>query len=190
MRLIAGKYKGRLLSFPPASITRPTSDRARQAIFNILMHDPEVCLKGAHVMDMFAGSGAMGLEALSRGAQQIIFIESNPVALSVIKENVQKLGAEGETHVIQGDAMSLSSIVNLGTGPQKSLDLVFLDPPYEKGFIEPTLQNLLKNGWVSEKTLVVTEVPTASIPEQICEGFVVDDQRTYGAATFLFLRRR
>lgn len=184
MRLIAGKFKGRNLNFPPSSITRPTSDRARQAVFNILMHDPEVTLTGARVLDLFAGSGAMGLEALSRGAQQVIFVESHPTAVSIIQDNIRLLGVQDQTKVIRGDATILKALGEL----EDAFDLVFLDPPYGKGLAEPALTNLRQQGYFSPQTLIVLEIPTGSEMQLSDDGLIVTDQRIYGAATFLLLR--
>lgn len=184
MRLIAGKFKGRNLNFPPSSITRPTSDRARQAVFNILMHDPEISLMGARVLDLFAGSGAMGLEALSRGAQHVIFVEAHPAAVSIIQDNIRLLDAQDQTQVIRGDATTIKAFEDL----EKTFDIVFLDPPYGKGLVEPALNNLRQQGYLSPQTLIILEVPTGSETQLPDDGLTILDQRTYGAATFLFLR--
>lgn len=135
MRIVAGAYRGRAITAPEGQGTRPTSDRAREALFNVLVHAPwSPGLQGLRVMDLFAGSGALGLEALSRGAAFCLFVETDAAARGAIRDNVEALGAKGElfrrTRVHRRDATDL--------GPRPSsdgaaFDLAFLDPPYAKG---------------------------------------------------------
>src|SRR3989338_3717027 len=144
MRIVSGQYRGKAIVAPPGDATRPTSDRARQAVFNILEHAawaPE--LHGARVIDMFAGSGALGLEALSRGAAFCLFVETDDAARGAIRENIDALGLFGATRIHRRDA------TDLGQRPASAgepFDLAFLDPPYRKGLGERALQGLASGG--------------------------------------------
>lgn len=188
MRLIAGKYRGKRLLLPPPVVTRPTSDRARESVFNILMHDPAVALQGARVMDIFAGSGAMGLEALSRGAHHVTFVENNPLVLVILRQNIQSIQGEGQTTVHEGDG----TVLPLLKIPGEKMDLVFLDPPYGKGLEKPALLNLYHQGYFSAQTLIVLETSSDLSPDVLKEDlsgyFKIEKTRIYGAAQFFFLR--
>ena len=155
MRIVAGKLKGRAVVAPEGQVTRPTSDRARQAIFNVLEHaawaEP---LQGARVIDLFAGSGALGFEAMSRGAAFCLFVETSELARGVIRENADAYGLLGTTRVHRRSA------VDLGPRPGsdgEAFDIAFLDPPYGKGLGEQSLQRLLEGHWLKPGALVVFE---------------------------------
>jgi 16S rRNA (guanine966-N2)-methyltransferase len=184
MRIVGGAFRGRGLISPDGMKTRPTSDRARQAIFNILEHaswaGPDV-LDGAQVLDAFAGTGALGLEALSRGAADAVFIEKDTQAIKVCAENIRVLGLEDRATILRFDA------TNPGVcAPRAQRTLVFLDPPYDKGLGQSCLKSLVIQGWLAPKAICIFET-SSKLPESIPEGFIVLDQRDYGAAKVYFL---
>ncbi len=188
MRIISGAYRGRALAAPPGRSTRPTSDRAREALFNVLDHAAWAPgLTGLRVIDLFAGSGALGLEALSRGAAFCLFVETDPVARGVIRENVEALGAKGElfgrTRIHRRDATDLGPRPGADGAP---FDLAFLDPPYGLGLGEKALAELAQGGWLSPGAAVVFERGVDEAPPAT-PGFEVVDDRVYGAARVLFL---
>jgi 16S rRNA (guanine966-N2)-methyltransferase len=182
MRIDAGSHKGVKLSAPEGDDTRPTSDRARQAVFNILVHSYDA-IRDAKVLDVFAGSGALGLEALSRGAERASFIESDRKAAECIKQNIAACREQARTQIFVADA----------SRPPRALSswapcaLVFLDPPYSKGLIAPTLIALSENGWIAPEALIVAEIDRKEVLEAP-PGFSVLDDRQYGKARILLLR--
>ena len=185
MRIVAGKLKGRAIVAPEGQGTRPTSDRARQAIFNVLEHaawaEP---LAGARLMDLFAGSGALGFEAMSRGAAFCLFVETDEAARGAIRENADTFGVMGATRVHRRSA------IDLGARPGsdgEAFDLAFLDPPYGRGLGEQSLQRLLEGNWLKPGALVVFERGSDE-PEIETPGYERLDARDYGAARVLFLR--
>lgn len=185
MRLIAGKFKGRPLKCPPEYSTRPTSSRTREAIFNILQHHPDLHLQGAKVWDVFAGSGAMGLEALSRGAKHVTFMEQDAEVIRILQENITYLGCGDSCRILKVDATKLA--LQKGNAG-KSADLIFLDPPYDKGLELPALLNLKELGVLSPETLVVLETSKLCNTTSLEEQFTLLEQRTYGAAKVSFFR--
>lgn len=148
IKIIAGQYKGRVLVAPPGHATRPTNVRARQALFDILAHAPWCDLQDAHVLDVFAGTGAYGLEALSRGAKQASFMEQAPAALRALKANIEACSATN-TKVLAVDALHPP----LG----QHHDLVFLDPPYGKALLTPALHALTSMGWIGAGSIIMAE---------------------------------
>lgn len=185
MRIVSGAFRGRPLRAPPGEATRPTSDRARQAVFNILEHAPwSAGLQGARVLDLFAGSGALGLEALSRGAAFCVFVETDEAARGAIRDNVDALGLFGRIRVHRRDATDLGQRP-AGDGP--AFDLAFLDPPYGKGLGELALAGLASGGWLKDGAIVVFERSVAE-PDVAIPGFETLDAREYGAARVHFLR--
>ena len=189
MRIVSGEFRGKALTAPPGSATRPTSDRARQAVFNILEHAAWAPgLDGLRVIDLFAGCGALGFEALSRGAAFCLFVETDEAARGAIRENAEGLspggGLFGRTRVHRRDATDLGQRPG-GDGP--AFGLAFLDPPYAKGLGERALAKLAQGDWLSPDALVVFErgvsEPGFSVP-----GFEALDARDYGAARVSFLR--
>ena len=186
LRIVAGKHRGRTIAAPPGLATRPTSSRARKSLFNILAHaswrdDGGSLLGGARVLDAFAGSGALGLEALSRGAAHVTFLDSDGQAIRLIGENLRKLGETAAARAIRGDA----------TRPPPSsqpCDLVFLDPPYRSGLATPALSALTEAGWIASGTIVTVELAhneDLALPA----GFETIDERRYGAAKMVILCR-
>jgi 16S rRNA (guanine966-N2)-methyltransferase len=191
LRIVSGSFRGKALAAPKGEATRPTSDRARQAIFNILEHaawSPGV--RDLRVIDLFAGSGALGFEALSRGAAFCLFVETDEAARGAIRENVEALGLFGATRVHRRDATDLGFRPG-SDGP--AFDLAFLDPPYAKGppyaknLGETALEKLASGGWLTPGAVVVFE-RGAGEADVAVDGFEVLDVRDYGAARVHFLR--
>ena len=186
MRIVSGRFRGRALVAPPGQDTRPTSDRARQAVFNVLEHAAwSRPMEGARVIDLFAGSGALGFEALSRGAGFCLFVETAEAARGAIRDNQEALGLFGACRVHRRDATDLG--VRPGSAGE-AFDIAFLDPPYGKGLGEQALQRLIEGGWLAEGALVVFE-RGATEPEIDTPGYERLDDRAYGAARALVLRR-
>ena len=185
MRIVAGSLKGRAILAPEGQGTRPTSDRARQAIFNVLEHASwGESLQGARVMDIYAGSGALGFEALSRGAAFALFVEIDDGARGVIRENMDAYGLFGRGRVHRRSA------IDLGERPGsvgEAFDLAFLDPPYAKGLGEQTLERLREGQWLKPGAIVVFERGSDE-PDIDTPGYERLDARDYGAARVLFLR--
>ena len=189
MRIVAGLYRGRALVAPQGQATRPTSDRARQAVFNVLEHAAWAeGLAEQRVIDLFAGSGALGLEALSRGAAFCLFVETDTAARGAIRDNVEALGTKGElfgrTRIHRRDATDLGP---KPAGDGDPFDLAFLDPPYGQGLGERALAQLAEGGWLAEGALAVLE-RGADEAEPVTPGFERLDARAYGAARVFFLR--
>jgi 16S rRNA (guanine966-N2)-methyltransferase len=183
MRIIAGKHRHRALLAPEGHAVRPTSDRARESVFDILAHgrfaEQDVCLD-AMVLDAFAGTGAFGLEALSRGARHAAFIEKDRDARAALQQNIAALGETPHAAIVNGDA----------TRPPRATgacSLVFLDPPYGEDLAAPALKALAQSGWLADDALAVVEI-AAKEDMEIPDGFAPLDERRYGAAKFLFLR--
>lgn len=182
MRIVAGKYGGRRLAAPAGRDTRPTADRTREAVFNVLSHGLGVDFEGARVVDVFAGSGALGLEALSRGAAHASFVERDRKAAAALRENIEALGAEAGTTVLTVDARRMPAP---GGGLCR---IAFLDAPYKAGLSEPALERL-KETWLAPGAVCVVEVG-ADEDFAAPDGFTALDERRYGAARIVFLERR
>lgn len=185
MRIVAGSLKGRSIVAPEGQGTRPTSDRARQAVFNVLEHaawsEP---LHEARVIDLYAGSGALGFEAISRGAGFCLFVEIDDDARGAIRENADAYGLMGRTRVHRRSATDLG--VRPGSAGE-AFDIAFLDPPYGKGLGEQTLLRLTEGGWLKPGAIVVFERGSDE-PDIDTPGYERLDARDYGAARVLFLR--
>lgn len=177
VRIVGGSLRGRRLCAPDGKVARPTADRAREALFNILAHSDRIALDGAVVVDCFAGSGALGFEALSRGAARVSFIESHADSLAAIRANLSMLGETAE--VIRGDATNPPSA-------REPCSLAFLDAPYHSDLSAPCLAALVRQGWLAPKALCVVEV---AAKEEFTppEGFEMVDERVYGAARLVFV---
>ena len=181
MRIVSGKHKGRPLSAPKGSDTRPTSDRAREAIFNVLEHGVVgPGLPGAKVADIFAGTGALGLEALSRGAAACVFVDKGRGAVQALRDNVLTLGESDTTKIITKDATAL------GPAPDGPVDYAFLDAPYNQDLSTAALNSLAGNGWLADGCVVMVEVAK---DEQLIPppGFALVKEKAYGAARAVFL---
>jgi 16S rRNA (guanine966-N2)-methyltransferase len=174
MRVVAGKFRGATIEAPKGLDTRPTSDRVRQALFNVLEHGtPHVEFEGCRVLDLFAGSGALGIEALSRGAKFALFIEDSADARAAIRRNVEALKLIGVSKIFRRDAATL--------GPAHALqpfDLIFCDPPYGKGLGEKALQSAIEGRWVAEDAVAVLE-ERAGLEIRLPAPFEVIDIRDY-----------
>src|SRR5262249_43811533 len=152
MRIVGGRLGGRTLAAPKSQNVRPTSDRLRESLFNILAHGCDDPITGVRVLDLFAGTGAFGLEAMSRGAAFALFIDDGAEARALIRQNVEALGLGGITRIFRGDGRGLGEVHP--TGP---FGLVFLDPPYRKALAEKSLVSLRDGGWVTPGARVIVE---------------------------------
>ncbi|MBT3702400.1 MAG: 16S rRNA (guanine(966)-N(2))-methyltransferase RsmD [Alphaproteobacteria bacterium] len=190
VRIIGGKHKGRKLDVPNDGSVRPTSDRAREALFNILSHgdyrtDAGPLPMGIKVLDVFSGSGALGLEALSRGADHVAFLEQDSGNLRTIRSNAIKMGESGAISMLQRDGTRPGPTP---VGGQVPADLVFLDAPYDSGLGSVALVELAKAGWLADNCLAVIETGAR---EDVAtpEGFDQVDQRKYGICVMTIFRR-
>ena len=184
MRIVTGSLRGRPIRTPPGEATRPTSDRARQAVFNILEHAPwSDGIGGRRALDLFAGSGAMGLEALSRGAQSCLFVEQAEPACAAIRANIEAFRLGERARLLKRDATKLGE----RPGHEPPFGLAFLDPPYRSGLGERALAAVAEGGWLAPDALVVLERGAAEAPAAV-QGFTLLDERRYGAARVAFLR--
>jgi 16S rRNA (guanine966-N2)-methyltransferase len=189
MRIVSGLYRGRSIAAPAGQGTRPTADRAREAVFNVIAHAAWApAIDGARVIDLFAGSGGLGLEALSRGAAFCLFVETEAAARGAIRDNIETLGAKdgmlGRTRIHRRDATDLGP---KPAGDGAAFDIAFLDPPYGRGLGERALAELARGGWLAPRALVVFERGKAE-PDSETPGYQRLDARDYGAARVLFLR--
>ena len=175
MRIVGGKFKGRVLLGPTSLTTRPTSDRVRESLFNILTHGiPNFDIEGCRVLDLFAGTGALGLEALSRGAKFCQFIEEDSEARGIIRNNADICGAIGLCKIWRRDATDLGDCL-----PQSPFDLVFIDPPYNKGLGEKAVTSLVSGQWLSSNAIIVLEEAEKADVQEIT-GLTLLDTRAYG----------
>ncbi|MEQ1653744.1 MAG: 16S rRNA (guanine(966)-N(2))-methyltransferase RsmD [Hyphomicrobium sp.] len=185
MRIVAGKFRGRTLVAPAHEGVRPTADRVRESMFNILAHGIDGFeLQGARVIDLFAGTGALGLEAMSRGAAYCLFVEDNADARALIRDNIEAFGLTGETRIFRRDATDL--------GPASAKDsytLAFLDPPYGKGLGEKGLDILASGRWLVPGAICVLE-ERAGTAVTLPSAYDLLDTRTYGDTDVRFLRLR
>lgn len=183
MRIVGGKFKGHSLASPSGQATRPTSDRVREAIFNILAHGiDDFTVDGARVLDLFAGTGAMGLEAVSRGARFCQFVDDSAEARGLIRRNADALGVIGHVKIWRRDATRLGPCA-----PQPAFDLVFADPPYGKGLGSKALASLVDGGWVLPRAVVVVEEALGA--ELLApDSLTLLSQRDYGETQVRFYR--
>ena len=182
MRIIAGRFGGRSLKGPQGRSVRPTSDRLRETMFNILAHSYGDPVAGARVVDLFAGAGALGLEAVSRGARFALLVDDGAEARALLRENVERLGLGGLTRIFRRDA------TRLGAAPAgEAFDLAFLDPPYGRGLAPRALAALATGGWLKPEALCVVE-EGADETVSIAPPFVALERRVCGAAQIAFVR--
>ncbi|WP_315747624.1 MULTISPECIES: 16S rRNA (guanine(966)-N(2))-methyltransferase RsmD [unclassified Bradyrhizobium] len=182
MRVVGGRLKGRNIASPASREIRPTQDRLRESVFNILIHAYDNPIEGARVLDLFAGTGALGIEAVSRGAAFVLFVDNGAEARALLRNNVEALALGGVTKVYRRDA------TNLGPAhPIEPFSLIFLDPPYGKGLAEKALASLREGGWLVPSALVVVEEAKAAA-FKAPEGFEELERRAYDDTEFVFLR--
>jgi 16S rRNA (guanine966-N2)-methyltransferase len=182
MRVVGGRLRGRNLAAPASREIRPTADRLRESLFNILVHAYENPIEGARVLDLFAGTGALGIEAISRGAGFALFVDNDAEARALLRNNVEALGLGGVTKVFRRDATELGP-----AHPVEPFSLVFLDPPYGKGLAEKALASLRDGGWLTKAALLVVEEAKAAA-FTAPEGFVELERRAYDDTEFVFLK--
>jgi len=182
MRVVGGRLKGRNLAAPSSRDIRPTADRLRESVFNILVHAYDDPIEDARVLDLFAGTGALGIEAVSRGARFALFVDNGAEARALLRNNVESLGLGGVTKVFRRDA------TNLGPAhPVEPFSLAFLDPPYGKGLAEKALASLRDGAWLTPGALVVVEEAKAAA-FTAPEGFEELERRAYDDTEFVFLK--
>ena len=182
MRVVGGRLRSRPIAGPKSDSVRPTSDRLREALFNILTHSYGDPVAGARVLDLFAGTGALGIEAISRGADYALFVDEGVEARALLRDNVESLGLGGVTRIFRRDASRL--------GPAHPLDpfsLVFLDPPYGKSLAEKSLISARDGGWLMPEALLVVE-EAADPGFKAPDGFAELERRRYDDAEFTFVR--
>lgn len=183
MRIVGGSLRGRAIASPEHAGLRPTSDRVRESLFNILAHGVEgFDIVGARVIDLFSGTGALGLEALSRGAGYCLFVEQEPDARALIRRNVEAFGLTGITKIWRRDATSLGPAGNIAP-----FQLALLDPPYEKGLADTALASLMDGGWLVSRAVAVVEERkgvTVALPQGVAEI----DRRAYGDTEIVIAR--
>ena len=182
MRIVGGRLGGRTLLAPKTQAIRPTSDRLREALFNVLQHAYADPVNGARVLDLFAGTGALGIEALSRGAAYVLFVDDGAEARALLRENTQTLGLAGVTRIFRRDATRLGP-----AHPVEPFTLAFLDPPYGKGFAEQALASAREGAWLVPGSIVVVEEAVAS-GFKAPDGYEALERRAYDDTEFVILR--
>jgi 16S rRNA (guanine966-N2)-methyltransferase len=183
VRIVGGRLRGRALAAPKSAAIRPTADRLRESLFNILIHAYDDPVTGARVLDLFAGTGALGLEALSRGAAFALFVDDGIEARALLRQNVEALGAAGATRIFRRDAAKLGP-----AHPVEPFSLVFADPPYGKGLAEKALASARDGGWLTEDALIVIE-EAADAAFTSPDGFAEVERRRYDDTELIILRR-
>ena len=182
MRIIGGKFKSTALANvgkgDEGAHLRPTTDRVRESLFNVLTHGNYPEIEGTNVLDLFAGTGALGLEALSRGAATVQFVDDGNKASALIKQNINNLGVRGQTKIYRRNA------TKLGENRAEPFNLIFLDPPYGKGLGEKALAACIEGNWIANDALIVWEENRAILPPK---GFTTLDTRKYGDTTITML---
>jgi 16S rRNA (guanine966-N2)-methyltransferase len=182
MRVVGGRLKGRNIAAPSSRDIRPTADRLRESVFNILVHAYDNPIDGARVLDLFAGTGALGIEAISRGAAFVLFVDNGAEARALLRNNVESLALGGVSKVYRRDATDLGPV-----HPLEPFSLAFLDPPYGKGLAEKSLTSLRDGGWLTPRALLVVE-EAKSAGFAAPESFEELERRAYDDTEFVFLR--
>jgi 16S rRNA (guanine966-N2)-methyltransferase len=181
MRIVGGRLRGRALAAPKSQDIRPTADRLRESLFNILVHAYDDPIRDARVLDLFAGTGALGLEAVSRGAAFALFVDEGAEARALLRQNVEALGLAAITRIFRRDATKLGA-----AHPNAPFSLVFLDPPYGKGQAEKALVSAREGGWLTADALIVVEEEAQAFKSP--EGFEEIERRKYDDTEFTLLR--
>lgn len=184
MRIVAGEFRGRSLATPKSNDIRPTTDRARESLFNILSHSYPGALDDTRVLDLFAGTGALGLEALSRGCRQALFVEQGVEGRGILRVNIEALGLQGRAKIFRRDAIDLGPV-----GTMEPFQLVFADPPYGKGLGERALEAAAAGGWLVPGALAVLE-ERADVRPQLSPAFELRDTRAFADTHMHFFRYR
>lgn len=182
MRIVGGEFRGRSLATPKSDDIRPTTDRTRESLFNILSHAYPQALDGTRVLDLFAGTGAVGLEALSRGARAALFVEQSVEGRGLLHTNIETLGVIGRAKIFRRDATALG-----GVGTVEPFDFLFADPPYAKGLGERALDAAARGGWLVDGALAILE-ERADIQPAVVDGFDPLEVRTFGDTRMHFYR--
>ena len=182
VRIVGGEFRGRSLAAPKTQSIRPTTDRSRESLFNILSHAYPEALAKTRVLDLFAGTGAVGIEALSRGARSALFVESGVEGRGIIQKNIEIFGLQGRARLFRRDATKLGALGTMG-----AFDLVFADPPYGKGLGDAALASAARGGWIGQGALVVLEEEVAAQPDP-GQGFELLDSRAFGDTIMRFFR--
>ena len=183
MRIVGGRLRGRALAAPKSQGIRPTADRLRESLFNILMHAYADPISGARVLDLFAGTGALGLEAISRGAAFALFVDDGAEARALLRQNVEALSLAAVARIFRRDATKLGP-----AHPVEPFSLAFLDPPYGKGLAEKALTSAHDGGWLTEDALIVIE-ESAAAGFKAPDGYEEIERRKYDDTEFVILRR-
>lgn len=178
-RIISGRFRARRLTVPDGTDIRPTTDRMRERLFSILNHSRYPAMAGAQVADLFAGTGALGLEALSRGAAHVTFVEQARGSLDCLRSNIAVLKAEDETTIIASNATAVAD-------PRQPFDFIFLDPPYRQGLLSPTLARLQEMNWLKPETAIICELASDE-PIDMPLGLHIIDDRKQGTQRLLIL---
>ena len=184
MRIVGGEFRGRSLATPKSDDIRPTTDRIRESLFNILSHSYPEALDGSRVLDLFAGTGAVGLEALSRGARAVLFVEQGVEGRGLLHSNIETLGVIGRAKIFRRDATSLG-----GVGTMEPFHFLFADPPYAKGLGERALDAAARGGWLVDGALAILE-ERADIQPAAVDGYDLLEVRTFGDTRMHFYRYR
>jgi 16S rRNA (guanine966-N2)-methyltransferase len=182
MRIVGGRLRGRALAAPKSQGIRPTADRLRESLFNILMHPYDDPVTGARVLDLFAGTGALGLEAISRGAAFALFVDDGAEARALLRQNVESLSLAAVTRIFRRDATRLGP-----AHPLEPFGLAFLDPPYGKGLAEKALTSARDGAWLTGDALIVVE-EAADAGFKPPEGYAEIERRRYDDTEFTILR--
>ena len=181
MRIVGGEFRGRPLATPRSQSIRPTTDRTREAVFNVLSHRFPEKLEGVRVLDLFAGTGALGIEALSRGARECVFVERDRRLQQLLQDNLVRLKVEG-AHVVGTGALDFLA------GPARPFDLVFLDPPFEADLWHEAARRLEQGGWLAQAALIHVEAPVDAFP-QLPAAWTPHRQARAGAVAHAVYRR-
>ena len=184
MRIVGGDFRGKVLTAPKSENIRPTTDRARESLFNIITHGYDVLNTETRALDLFAGTGALGIEALSRGAGFVLFVEDSVEGRGLIRQNTMSLSLQGRSKIYRRDATNLGD-----PGAMRPFSLVFADPPYAQGLGVKAAKSLLSHKWLTEDALFILEEQKAAAPESL-EGFELLDTRDFADTKLSFFRRK
>lgn len=182
MRIVGGKFRGRPLATPQTNAIRPTTDRTRESLFNILMHKYSDKIEDGRILDLFAGTGALGIEALSRGGRYGVFIEESAEGRGLLRQNIENFGLQGQTKVFRRNACQLGP-----AGTLEAFDVIFADPPYGQGLGEKALLSALEGNWLNSDAIIILEEEADALLD-LDERFVIEDERDYGLTTIRLIR--